>query len=409
MLGNSESTLSRITPPVRVQERSWLDSWRIAPATGTRYEVLDGIRGLAILLVVLCHVPYVNAERGATFQFIEQLIEAGRWGVPVFFALSGFLVSHPFWKRKLNGDSTACPPGYIRSRFSKIYPPLLLSILVLTPIYIARTDDKAFVGLAAQWLVGWPLIHPVSLDLNPVMWSLIVEVHFYMVLPLVFAATRRISPALCLWFITSALIVAPTGFRWWHLYHGRYFGFDSEINVYFPALLDAFALGVLLAGLDNMRLLRPAWSRLGHIGMALLVLTMPISAWFTLHPFADPQMQIEVFTWVVKLAAGLLLLYIADPQSRGSRFLRMKWLCWCGLISYEWYLFHQPIILWARESFGPAEGSIVKYVAIVGGSSLAGLLMAALTYRLVSMPFLKYARRPIDLRKQAPLHARAIS
>jgi peptidoglycan/LPS O-acetylase OafA/YrhL len=69
------------------------------------------------------------------------------------------------------------------------------------------------------------------------------------------------------------------------------------------------------------------------------------------------------------------------------------WLRWCGIVSYEWYLFHQPITLWARTFFGPADGTLSKYVAIVSGSFLTSLILTALIYRFFSLPILKFGRK----------------
>jgi len=65
---------------------------------------------------------------------------------------------------------------------------------------------------------------------------------------------------------------------------------------------------------------------------------------------------------------------------------------WCGIISYEWYLFHQPIIIWGRHIFGPAGGNPAFYAAIVGGPVLLGLILSALIYRFYSLPILKHGR-----------------
>jgi peptidoglycan/LPS O-acetylase OafA/YrhL len=65
---------------------------------------------------------------------------------------------------------------------------------------------------------------------------------------------------------------------------------------------------------------------------------------------------------------------------------------WCGIISYEWYLFHQPIINWARFIFGPARGNVAMYAAIVWGSFVFGGILSASIYRYFSLPILKYGR-----------------
>jgi peptidoglycan/LPS O-acetylase OafA/YrhL len=102
-----------------------------------------------------------------------------------------------------------------------------------------------------------------------------------------------------------------------------------------------------------------------------------------------------------KIAAGCLLFFVADPAHPVARLLCAPWLRWCGIISYEWYLFHQPIIVWARQSFGPAGGNSFRFAAIVGGSLLLGLIIAAATYRFFSLPILKYGRGKSPASKSA--------
>ena len=211
---------------------------------------MDGLRGLAILLVVACHLVYVNPQAGAPIQFIGGVIAAGASGVTVFFTLSGFLIALPFWRRKIKGATQVVPPGYGWRRFWKIYPPLALSVLLLLPIYLVRSSDSSFIYTAAQWLVGWPLLRPVSGRLNPVMWSLVVELHFYALLPLLFLGLKKLSAKTCLWLVSLALLLVPTGFRWWNLSKGVQLTLHPEINVHFPAMLDAFFFGVLLAGFN---------------------------------------------------------------------------------------------------------------------------------------------------------------
>jgi peptidoglycan/LPS O-acetylase OafA/YrhL len=370
----------------------WLDSWHVNPSLNKDYDVVDGLRGIAILLVIGCHLFYVNPRAGPALQFVGGVFAAGAWGVTVFFTLSGFLIAHPFWKRKSRDLAPITPPGYGWRRFWKIYPPLALSIVLLTPIYVARSGDASFIKTAGQWLVGWPVVVPVSGQLNPVMRSLILEVQFYLLLPLLFIFLKRASTKTCLWIVFLLLLLVPAGFRWWDISRGIYFAFHPEIRLHFPSLLDAFAFGVFLAGLDNLRTIKKSWAWFGDVGCVLLAASLPTMAWLNLHPIAAARIQTEILTWVVKLASVLMLCYIADPGHARARMLSSPWLRWCGLISYEWYLVHQPIALWARDSFGPAGGNVIKFGVIVGGSLVLGLIIAALVYRYFSLPILKYGR-----------------
>src|ERR1700679_3950634 len=87
----------------------WLDSWHVAPSSNRNYLFLDGLRGSAILMVMVCHLLYFNPKSGPLSQFLQNLAMTGGRGVTIFFALSGFLVSLPFWKMKVRQSARATP------------------------------------------------------------------------------------------------------------------------------------------------------------------------------------------------------------------------------------------------------------------------------------------------------------
>jgi len=104
------------------------------------------------------------------------------------------------------------------------------------------------------------------------------------------------------------------------------------------------------------------------------------------------EVQHYAVNWLMKIAAGCLLFYVADPQNPRAKLLCTPSLRWCGIISYEWYLFHQPFVLWARQSIGPAGGNLFKYLLITVGSLMVSLTFSALVYRWFSLPILKFGR-----------------
>jgi peptidoglycan/LPS O-acetylase OafA/YrhL len=347
---------------------------------------------MAILLVIACHLVYVNPHSNRAVLLVGGIFGAGTFGVPLFFSLSGFLISLPFWKRKLGCLPAAIPPGYGWRRFWKIYPPLALSLLLLTPIYFFRTGDSSFFLTMLDWLTGLPLFIPPKGDLNPVMWSLIVEVHFYMILPAFFLLFKRLKFHYCLALIPSIFLFLPLCFR---IATGCYvptLTLSPNINVHFPALLDCFALGIFVAGLHAGGWLSPAWARLGNVGFLLFSLCLVGKSCILLWPFLSEPLFSEGLHALVLIASSLLLFYVANPNTTMTRHLAHPFLRWFGLISYEWYLFHQPVIFWARSSFGPASGSFLKYILILGGAFFLGLLFSALVYRYYSLPILKHGR-----------------
>jgi peptidoglycan/LPS O-acetylase OafA/YrhL len=370
----------------------WLDAWHVNPSVNRDYDFIDGLRGVAILMVLAAHHFYVNPKAGPIIRFIGGLFSGAAGGVMLFFGLSGFLISWPFWKRKFAQAAQAVPPGYGWRRFWKIYPPMALSVLLLTPFYILIGQDWSYCGLAAKWLTGIPFLLPVSGKLNPVMWTLVVEVQFYAVLPLLFMSLKRFSSIVCLWGIPLMFLLIPVGFR---LLTGLSATFYPDINSHFPSALDAFCVGILLAGLENCGMMGKNWARLGTFGPVLWIVALLAYAWMFAYPENKTSAKTMAVDWMEKIASGCLLCYVANPRHAVAMMFCAPWLRWCGIISYEWYLIHQPITLWARHFFGPTEGSLCKYVAIVGGSFLTSLVLAASIYRFFSLPILKYGRSSI--------------
>jgi peptidoglycan/LPS O-acetylase OafA/YrhL len=367
----------------------WLNAWHVNPSVNRDYDFIDGLRGIAILMVVCCHGLYVNPNSGPAIQFLGALFGAGAGGVVLFYALSGFLISWPFWKRKFAMGKQVVPPGYARRRFWKIYPPLALSLLIVTPIYMFLDRDGSCLPIAARWLAGIPFIIPVSGKLNPVMWTLVIEAQFYMVLPLVFLLARRVPPRACLWMIPLIFLVVPVAFR---ALTGLSASFKPDINSHFPSALDAFCFGIWVAGLENAGALEKGWAALGMAGVFLWPLALLLVAWAGAHPQWQGAGLDATVGWIEKTASGLLLCFVANPQHPVARFLCCPFLRWCGIISYEWYLLHQPIIILGRHIGGPAGGNPALYAAIVGGPVLLSLILSAVTYRCFSLPLLKFGR-----------------
>jgi peptidoglycan/LPS O-acetylase OafA/YrhL len=372
---------------------TWLDSWHVSPSLNKDYDVIDGLRGIAILMVVACHILYHDPAGGTLERLIGGTIWAGAYGVTVFFALSGFLISLPFWKRKSQGNPRLTPPGYARRRFWKIYPPLAISLLLLAPGYFIRYGDSTYFSIALEWLAGLPLITSVDGKFNPVMWSLIIEVHFYATLPLLFLLTRKLSYGQTLKLIFVTLLVVPVLFRWWYASHGMAATLHPMIQTRFPSSLDSFAFGVLIGGLETIRSIRREWVRLADLGLLLLVLGLFLSSLFTYFGLEQSAAREEGLGLMIRIAAGLMILYIADTSFSRTRLFSSTWLRWVGVISYEWYLFHQPVFQWTRRAFGGASGgSVVNYMLIVGISAGVSLSLAALTYRYFSLPILRWGR-----------------
>lgn len=370
----------------------WLDAWHVSPSANREYDFIDGLRGIAILMVIVAHGFYFNPKAGFGMRFAGSLIGTGGYGVTLFFALSGFLISWPFWKRKVAGATEIAPRGYAQRRFWKIYPPLALSVVIFTPLFACILDPAngaSYIPMALRWLTGLAFVWPVSGKLNPVMWTLVLEAQFYALLPVVFWAFRRFSAKACLAGFTVLFLVVPFVFR---IATGQGPTYYPDISSHFPSGLDYFYFGILIAGLDNLGVIKREWRWLGIAGVVLWPLSLLLAGWIDVHPnktFAAAEFRSDS----LRIAAACLLLFIAAPRHPIARLLCAPWLRWCGIISYEWYLLHQPLMTWWRAYFGMhANGSVYKYAFITGAPLVLGLLLSVAVYWFFSLPVLRYGR-----------------
>ncbi|MEY2880153.1 MAG: hypothetical protein RLZZ15_2533 [Verrucomicrobiota bacterium] len=314
-----------------------------------RLPALDGLRGLAILAVLLHHL-FVYDPVGAIGARVATLAEFAGHGVDLFFALSGFLIA-----RQLADHHGT--PGFARRfwlrRIAKIAPLYLAVNLVvfalLKPLLTATGHTEKLRWLLAHegawpWYVTFASNVRNALDArftNPaldVAWSLAVEVQFYV---LAFLIARRVAPArwprLALAAIALALVFrgacVATGAGW------------VPILVLTPGRLDAFACGVLATMAPAWLARCPRWLGWGVLALAI------VTPWSRATPFVE----LAGYT-LVALAAGLVL----ERATRPAPAAPMGWLAHpalvlLGRISYSIYLSHLPLRALLRDKLLPAQ------------------------------------------------------
>src|SRR3954471_3368061 len=131
-----------------------LKRWFVTPSSGVHLDVADGFRGLAILVVVCSHGFYFNPEGPKAFTYLGSFIGTGWVGVPIFFVLSGFLLSLPFFRSRLQNPGSWYVRGYTMRRVLKIFPPFYLAILLLAIFYYVRYGDPSYFQVGAAWASG---------------------------------------------------------------------------------------------------------------------------------------------------------------------------------------------------------------------------------------------------------------
>src|SRR5579859_2245497 len=122
-------------PATQLMPAPKLKRWEITASTGSHFDALDGLRGVAILLVVAYHAFYTNPAYGILARLGDDVIQAGWMGVPIFFVLSGFLISYPFFLKRMENPQAWYQRGYVWRRAAKILPPFYLSIVIFIGFY----------------------------------------------------------------------------------------------------------------------------------------------------------------------------------------------------------------------------------------------------------------------------------
>ncbi|MDP9018263.1 MAG: acyltransferase, partial [Candidatus Eremiobacteraeota bacterium] len=205
-----------------------------------RLAVLDGLRGIAILLVVWFHIWQISwlAAPLPALQFIP---EGGFLGVDIFFFISGFVICYPFVRAKLEGTARPTWGHFYYRRAIKIVPSFVLSIAVVYAIGYAATQGgggDAFRDIVTHLFFVHNWFAPTYGSINGVLWTLAVEVQFYCLFPL-------IAPVFFRWpYYTAATMIAiAMAFRI-QVSHGDNYYFGQLIEQ-LPAYFDVFACGML--------------------------------------------------------------------------------------------------------------------------------------------------------------------
>lgn len=199
---------------------------------------LDGIRGIAISMVLLFHVWQMSwLDMSVGPLTLNPVGTSGFLGVELFFFLSGFVIFDPYVRAWLSGKPTPTVGDFARKRFLKIVPSYYLAIIVLIATgyqhYTSVAEAGRDIALHAFFIHNWFAQTFGSID--GVMWSLGTEVQFYVVFPLLAWAFLR-QPFLC----TSAMIATAVIFRTATI-HSYFF---NQLLTQLPAVLDLFALGM---------------------------------------------------------------------------------------------------------------------------------------------------------------------
>jgi peptidoglycan/LPS O-acetylase OafA/YrhL len=372
----------------------------LEPRSSARIPALDGIRGLAICLVLSWHALFQSVL--PNHPQLTRVLALGRlsWsGVDLFFVLSGFLIGGILLDQAKAQRYFA--PFYIRRahRILPLYTLLVLVVFAMT--YACRHLEASGMWVESRiplpYYLGflqnfWTAIHADfgSYTLG-VTWSLAIEEQFYLTLPLIVRYVSRSR----LWWIVAAVIVGAPLLR--ILLMLRIPSAYSSIAVYvlMPCRADALGWGILAA----LIMRTPAvWERIVQLrayvcilfgAVAFIVAAVLLSAF---RPFSTALLGLEYSLLAVLY---FLLLIIALINPRLKMVLSMKFLRYMGTMAYGLYLLHFPFIATVHDIIARVyqrESGVRSLFVSIAGVGLA-VAAAAVSWEYIEKPLVKRGHR----------------
>jgi len=372
----------------------------VVPREGGRLRGLDGLRGIAAVIVLLHHCALMNA--GVSDVYLDpslpvapgsfaaivtrtplQLFFSGEEAVLIFFVLSGLVVAIPPLARA-DFDWTAYYPRRIVRLLLPVAASVLLAVIVIsTSLHDPSAAPSTWAAASTFPAIDW---HEAVRDVdvligtapyNNALWSLRFELLFSILLPV------------------YVVVAAVAGRWWWAVAFGAAFAIALGAVVGDPFLLylPIFLLGTIMAAhlsrLPALGVGRIPGRWRGVLGAVALILgVVLLEARWESAPFGTGSRAVASVVQVLEVLGAALIVLVAVAWAPFARFLELRFVQWLGRISFSLYLVHLPILI----AVGWFLRAIPWYWTPVVTIPLA-VLAAALFARFVEGPSHRLSQR----------------
>ena len=332
---------------------------------------LDGVRAMAILLVMAFHL---------------ELLRFGWLGVQLFFVLSGYLIIGILWKEKFNAQPLSYKFKKFWVRRSLRIFPLYFGFLALMAIgyFLFKLPDSypEYFPYLITYTFNFGLYLPDAQGpFFTFLWSLSIEEQIYLVFPLIIFFCK---PKFIKYFMLAVIFCSPLI----RFLLGEYFkskGYESGLVsnlVYWNTTshMDAFFLGGIIPVMSlHTRIKKP-----GHILIATLVIALAAGLWNFMHndlsqyyindlgyhySLSKNYEHVWHYTLLNLVFASFVLTAVhwdkVQKPSIVRRFLESKWMINIGKVSYGMYVFHWGILLYGFQKLFPTEPMYMKLILFV--------------------------------------------
>jgi peptidoglycan/LPS O-acetylase OafA/YrhL len=367
----------------------------LAPQHAARVTPLDGVRGMAILIVMLHHAMLcapIKATSG--WQKVVSDIAGEGWiGVDLFFVLSGYLITTILLRTR---DQSNYYRNFYARRTLRIFPLYYAAVLLTCVVFPLVSHGNMARSLWTHQAWYWLYIPNILIfvhgnwfnSLFDHTWSLAIEEQFYLVWPLTvrLLGARRLAPTVVV------IALASSGLRVWMSAHGYS---EAQIRALPLSHCDGLALGALLSSLEA---LKTTISLRRQLGWALLlagaILRAPL-----LRPLIGNAVHDNALVgtgWTL-MFGGILALLVTAPGAGLARAFSVRPLVFLGTYSYGIYLIHMPLMLAGGKVLGhvaalEADQALTALLLMVFAGGFA-IVLAVLSFRYFEGPFLKLKTR----------------
>lgn len=322
-----------------------------AVSTVDRIPSLTGIRALAALLVLGTHAAYTTGKY--THGYAGLLSSRMEIGVPIFFVLSGYLLFGPWVRAARDGTPPPSLSRYAWHRVRRIMPAYVVAVLGAYLLYhfheAGPNPGHTWYGLLRNLTLtqiytdGYMFSH-IHQGLTQ-MWSLAVEVSFYVALPVIaylvlaVLCRRRWQPRMALAGLAACALISPA----WMVYVHTAQGLPDGARLWLPGYLAWFIGGMMLTVLAAMGVRCYWFIALPLVMVSYFIVSTPVAGEPTTSPTGLAQAVVKTIFYAV-----IATLVVAPPALGDNgfyeRLLSSSPMVWLGEISYEVFLVHLVIM-----------------------------------------------------------------
>lgn len=347
---------------------------------------IDGLRFIAIFTVFLYHsgtqlkrLSNIDFKVPPTHTLLDWITSKGSLGVEIFFAISGFILALPFAQSYLKDAPKVNLKGYYIRRLTRLEPPYIVSLTLLF-IFIVVSNTTPIKEATNHYLASLFYLHNIIYNkwssINPVAWSLEVEVQFYLLAPFFFRLFL-IQRSKLRHLIIVGLILLMISFNIFFESWLDYLHLRKSIIVYW----SVFAIGILLADVYVCKVkivedIQKAFiDFLGILGLVLV--------------FICPKVDSSILQ-IAGFHLGIGLLFFATLWGRWvNRILKKPVIATIGGMCYSIYLLHYALIaLIAKYS---SRVSVTQYYEV---NYLVQVSIFALVVLVISSIFFISIEKP---------------